>query len=286
MELLQLKYFCHSAKTENFSHTAEKFRVPTSSVSISIKKLEEEIGVKLFTRSVNKIRLNEYGRILLNALDKCEDILRKAKSDIFDMSQSPFGELRLLILTNRQNVTEAISLFKKKYPNVSFFIKHQNDFEQGTINDYDIVISDRDIKSERFNKKEWLNEDIYLAVHKDNPLSQKVSAATSDIECEKFICMPRSSCMREYMEDYFKQKNITPEIVIECDDPLYIQKYLKMGFGVTFFPSVSWKSHINEDIKLLRIESGLKRTSCIYTNKAASNMAEVFTQILESTLSY
>ena len=63
------------------------------------------------------------------------------------MSQSPFGELRLLILTNRQNVTEAISLFKKKYPNVSFFIKHQNDFEQGTINDYDIVISDRDIKS-------------------------------------------------------------------------------------------------------------------------------------------
>ncbi len=37
MELLQLKYFVESAETENFSITAKKNFVPTSSVSISIK---------------------------------------------------------------------------------------------------------------------------------------------------------------------------------------------------------------------------------------------------------
>ena len=80
MELLQLKYFSHAAKTENFSRTAEKYIVPTSCVSASIKKLEQEIGVKLFDRSSNRIKLNEYGKILLSAVDKSEEIFKTAKA--------------------------------------------------------------------------------------------------------------------------------------------------------------------------------------------------------------
>ena len=43
MELLQLRYFFESAKTENFSKTAQKFQVPTTSVSASVKRLEKEM---------------------------------------------------------------------------------------------------------------------------------------------------------------------------------------------------------------------------------------------------
>ena len=42
MELLQLKYFCHAAQSCNFSKTAEKFGVPASGISQSIKRLEKE----------------------------------------------------------------------------------------------------------------------------------------------------------------------------------------------------------------------------------------------------
>ena len=50
MELLQLRYFFDSAKNEHFAKTAEKYWVPASSVSASIKRLEEELGCKLFDR--------------------------------------------------------------------------------------------------------------------------------------------------------------------------------------------------------------------------------------------
>jgi hypothetical protein len=43
MELLQLRYFLETAKNQSFTKTAEKFYVPTTSVSASIKRLEEEI---------------------------------------------------------------------------------------------------------------------------------------------------------------------------------------------------------------------------------------------------
>ena len=61
MELLQLKYFCDAANSQNFSKTAEKFGVPPSCISQSIKRLEKELSVKLFNRSANKITLNNKG---------------------------------------------------------------------------------------------------------------------------------------------------------------------------------------------------------------------------------
>lgn len=281
MELLQLKYFKHAAKTENFSHTAQKFMVPTSGISISIKKLENELGVKLFDRTANRIKLNEYGKILLQAIVKSEELFKKAKADIYDLSQTPFGELKLLILTNRQKVTEVISEFKTNYPKISFNIKHQGQIDQSNINEYDIIVTDQNITTDYFNQKFWLHEEIFLAVHKNNHLSKKSSVSVDELKYEKFICMPKGSSLRRCIDMFTQQRDLNPEIVIECDDPQYIRNYLKMGLGVTFFPANSWKNQISNEIRLLRIGDGLYRDSYIYTNKSSSKMAYLFSQMLE-----
>ena len=43
MEILQLRYFFESAKNESFTKTAEKFMVPPSSVSASVRLLENSL---------------------------------------------------------------------------------------------------------------------------------------------------------------------------------------------------------------------------------------------------
>ncbi len=281
MELLQLKYFSHAAKTENFSHTAQHFMVPTSGISASIKKLENEIGVPLFDRTANKIRLNEYGKILLTAVDKSEELFNKAKTEIFDLSQTPFGEFRLLILTNRQKVTNIISEFVAKYPGISFNIKHQGEISPSHINEYDIIVTDLNIESDHFDKHFWLHEELLLATHKDSRLAKKSSISASELKDEKFICMPKGSSLRRCTEAYFEQKKINPDIIIECDDPYYIRNYLKLGLGVAFFPESSWKNQVSQDIALLKIDDGLYRDSYIYINKSSSNTVHLFSQMLK-----
>ena len=61
MEILQLKYFYESAKNQSFSKTAQKYMVPVSSVSASVKRLEKELRTSLFNRTGNRITLNEKG---------------------------------------------------------------------------------------------------------------------------------------------------------------------------------------------------------------------------------
>lgn len=283
MELLQLKYFSHAAKSENFSHTAQKFLVPTSCISASIKKLENELGVKLFDRTANRIKLNAYGKIWLKAVDASESILKKAKADILDFSKTPSGELKILVLANRQKVSEDISAFKNQYPQIAFTIKHQFTADRSDMHEYDLIISDRQhIPASQFEQKFWLHEEIFLAVHKDNPLANKKEISITELENEKFISMHKGSSLRHCIDTFFEQKNLNLNSIIECDDPAYIRRYLHMGLGVTFFPSISWKDAISDDIRLLTIREGLYRDSYIYINKSASHTAHLFSQMLET----
>ena len=66
MEILQLRYFYESAKSQNFTVTAKKYMVPVSAVSSSIKRLEKELGCQLFDRDTNRIRLTIMGNCCSN----------------------------------------------------------------------------------------------------------------------------------------------------------------------------------------------------------------------------
>ena len=129
MELLQLKYFCDAAITENFSITAKKYGLPTSAISQTIKRLENELGVKLFDRNANKVTLNEQGELFYNKVNSALNIFEDAKKQVCESNDEIPDNITLLIRTNRRVVTKAIERYKVKYPNVNFIIKHSCDSE-------------------------------------------------------------------------------------------------------------------------------------------------------------
>lgn len=64
MEIYELKYFLGVAKYENVHRASEKLNVSTASLSKAISRLEEDLGVSLFTRERRNIRLTDQGRLL------------------------------------------------------------------------------------------------------------------------------------------------------------------------------------------------------------------------------
>jgi len=280
---LQLKYFESAAKTENFSQTAQLYGVPTSTVSASIKKLEYTVGVTLFDRSANKIKLNEFGKILLKAVETSQNAFKKARSEIAEHSDAPLDEIHLLILANRKRVTDVIFNFKKKFPDVSFVIKHTLPDNTSELNTYDVIVAGDTIVSEQFEKEYWFREDVVLAVHKDNPLCKKKSVSAEDIQSQKLICMHKGSSIRNYMDAYFMHRGINANITIECDDPQYLAGYLEMNLGVVVLPVIAMEDFISPDIRLVKIEEGLHRYTCIYTNTNTSGIAKKFSQMLSKS---
>ncbi len=280
MEILQLKYFCHVAKTQNISKTAKAFVVSPSSVSVALKRLEEEFGTSLFDRGPNSLRLNACGKILLNAAEEAKREFKNAKIEILNYSSMPRGEIKLLILTNRSIVTDAIASFRKKYPEVSFRIAHEEHPEYYGHGEYDIIISDKLRDYADFECKHIVHEEIFLAVPRDSKIADLHNVSFDELANEKFICMPAGSGLRDFMENHFKSSGFAPGIVIESNDPYYICEYVKLGLGVAFFPSVSWRKRIDDRIRLIGIDGGIYRDSYMYTNKSSADIVKLFSEIL------
>ena len=243
MEMLQIKYFMAVARSENISRAAQEFMVPPSSVSVAIKKLEADWGYPLFDRTANRLTLNANGKLLLRALKTAQTAVEAAKTETQNLSGDVSGELKLLVLNNRGRVTECISSFTAEYPKAVFNIRHD-----GKLNfrDFDLIITDKKIEAEEYAEALFCREEILLAVPKNHPLAKEKSVAVSALANEKFICMPRESNLGEYTHTAFSRAGILPEIAIECDDPQYILSYLKMGLGICFFPSLSWKKQADD----------------------------------------
>lgn len=278
MEILQIKYFMAVAKQESISRVAQTFMVPPSSVSVAIKKLEQRLGFSLFERTANRLRLSAHGKIFLAAMEKAAETIAQAKVEMQNLSDTVAGEIRLLILSNRSHVTECISAFNELYPDVSFHIRHDGAEHYKA---YDLIVSDRMLDEKLYDKVLFCREELCLAVPEQHHLASSGTVSLRSLQDEKFICLPRGSSLGDCIHNAMQSVGIQPKVAIECDDPQYVLRYLKMGLGVCLFPMHSWQVQADESLCLLHLEEGLQRETYMYVKKDALKAAKLFAEQLQ-----
>lgn len=214
MEILQLKYFYESAKNQSFSKTAEKYRVPVSSVSASVKRLESELGSPLFNRTGNSISLNEKGKqFFLSAKRALEELYSGVNA--ISAEQSHVQTLKILVRTTRETIVRRIMRFSEFYPSVLF--KLDLDVPNVSIDDYDLIVAldDQDLKD---------LEHIPLQT-----FALRIEARSNDSLCLKTITLKqlkdKSFVTTNSQSDIFKifskeceRQGFTPKIFLECND--------------------------------------------------------------------
>lgn len=271
MELRQLRYFMESAENENFSQTAKLFFVPPSSVSISVKALEKEIGCELFDRSYNKISLNSNGKILYTTIKPFLESLDFAVDKIKANNKKISGKINILIRSDRRIIFEKITTFRKLMSDVSFFISH--DFESNNMQFYDLIVDEKSDKYKSFVSYELFSERLRFATNSENPLAKK-KLTLKDLKNENFVSMAKGNSLNRILSQKCSETGFSPCVSIYCDDPYYLRKYVESGFGVTIIPELSWKNELSSKISFLNVtDFKAERTVCVYLNKKSSSLA-------------
>lgn len=269
------------ASNESIKQTAARFRVPASSVSVAIKKLEKELGINLFDRTPNSLKLNSNGKTLYQALENASMEFTKATTNILGKPETINGNIKILILTNEKIVFDIITKFKSEYPFVTIAIQHSDYLEYGVYSVFDIIVTDRNIKSDVFDRKPFIREEIFVAVNSSSPLSTLNNITYDNICDEEFILPHNGDSIREVVEKIFKIRGGHPHISITTEDYYEICEAVKQGLGITFFPYISWRKYIDEKIRLIKYDKGIYRDSYIYYKKDSSTAVKLFLNMIE-----
>ena len=272
MEILQLKYFCDAAQTQNFSKTAKKFLVPTSNISQTIKRLENELGTPLFERYANRIKLNDSGLFFYKNAKSALDLLENAEKSL----KSAFKNetIKINIHITRRIVMEAIENFRKLHPEISFITVHSADEFS---DDFDIIVTDKELDVP-YSKTKAAEEGFLLAYNK-NEFALNDNPASSDLKNLPFVTMNDGSSIYENTLEICNSSGFSPLIVLQSEDPFYIRKCIELGLGISIVPELSWLGQFSEKISLKSIGE-YKRKIYIYKKHTMNEYVNEFHTML------
>ena len=228
MEMLQLRYFYESAKTESFAATAQHYMVPATSVSAAIKRLEKELGCALFDRTANRIRLNEQGKRLLQSLDVVFSELDSCTLSL-SREQEDHREIKILVLSLRRIITDCIVHFKAMCPNIHFKISF--DHNAAEHQDYDIIIDDTADKYAQYNASVLCQAQIRMKVATSSALCGK-PLTLRQLRDEPFVIMSENGRLHSILLRACKKAGFTPNIVVKANDLQCYHQFLAAGIGI------------------------------------------------------
>lgn len=228
MELLQLRYFYESAKNGSFAKTAEKYMVPATSVSASVRRLERELGCTLFDRTSNRIRLNDSGNKLKASLDAVFSELDRAVGELTSPERDT-RKIKLLVRAMRGKITDRIIEYNSNHPRIGF--KTSFDFGKVNIEDYDIIIDEETDKYRGYERLPLYTSRIGLRASANSPLCGR-KLTLRELSDERFISIGEDNALHRRLLDACEKAGFVPNIVVQSNDLTCNRKFIESGVGI------------------------------------------------------
>lgn len=237
MNLNQLYYFMEVAQNLNFRKASEILHIAQPSLSYSISKLEEELGVKLFDRNKNKISLTKPGEIYLSQIDSILKRLEGTNKYIKKMADPESGHLDLAYTYSLpkwfvpENVRQFISInngitFSFNQAPTKYLI---NALKEKT---YDVVFCTQMEQDPEISFTPIWSQEVVVIAPYNHPLSHRKEIALAELKDFDYIMYAKGSGIYKFINDLFEENNFTPNIKYECSGETSIAALVSRGFGV------------------------------------------------------
>lgn len=228
MDLLQLRYFYDSANYLSISRTADKYGVPSTSVSASIRRLEEELGCKLFDRTPNRIVLNDRGKIMQASLKLIFDEMDRMLQAMSGAGDD-HKEIKILVKAIRALITDQVIQYKKTYTHTRF--KLVADFDETDLDDYDIIIDTKSEQYAGYASVELVDQQIFCYVPSNSSFCAR-SFSLKELAQMSFVLMSQHGNHGKVFLKACKDAGFSPNIVAQVNDSACFRKMISSGIAI------------------------------------------------------
>lgn len=280
--LTQLEYIVAVDTFRHFGRAAEHCFITQPTLSMQIKKLEEDLEVVIFDRSKQPLiptdvgkRIIEQSRIILQETEKVNNIVKDHKNLIS-------GELKIGIIPTLAPYLLPLFIgnYKRKYPNIN--IKVEELTTEGIVDHLnrdllDVGILVTPLKEDRISEKPIFYEEMMLYAHKDHPLHNKAEVKVKDISVPEIWLLSDGHCFRHQVINLCSFKGSHNEELpfhFEAGSLETLMNIIDKEGGITLIPELAAIEMAKErslHVRAFDDVTPLREVSLVYSRHFAKN---------------
>lgn len=247
------RIFYEVAKEKNITKAAQSLYISQPAVTMSIKKLEEQLEMTLFIRTKRGVILTSEGQILYNHVKDAIESIKIGENRILNLKKLETGNIRIGIGTilTKFFLIDHLEKFHKEYPKITINIDTTStsemlrNLENGKL-DIAILATD-EIKYKNFNivYSEEI-QDIFIA-NSDFINTVGKMANLEQLNNYPLLLQNVSTSSRQFLDKFTIENGTKLNSIMDLASYSLVVEFVKIGFGIGFVTKKYVEKELNEN---------------------------------------
>lgn len=255
MEFRQLEYFHVVCKHKNFTHAAEELHISQPSITNSIHKLEEELGVQLLRRNTKKVTLTSKGELFNK---RVAAILMHVKDAVNEIQDTNSGTVKFGLppMIGSRIFPNLFVEFSKANPHL-----HLHVCEKGSRAVQQLLESDElelgfmilPSHSETIEMVPLIQEQVMVCLPHNHPLAGEQHLSLEQLTNQRFINLSDHYTHHRIILEECKKHGYLPDVAFTTDNYETLKSLVATGAGISMLINMVVKD--NDEIVKIPLSS-------------------------------
>ena len=289
MQFDQLRLFVDLVKEQSFTKVAERNFITQPAVSLSIQKLEDELGTKLVERTTRRVIITEEGHILYGYAREILEKAQEAKEALQERQDRMLGAIRLATVHSigLYELPASLKEYIRRYPEVNIHVEYRpSDQVYHAVLDGDADLGMIAYPEERSGivAVPFFEDELVLICSAQHPLAGAGQVRLRELEGRRFVGFQAEIPTRKATDALLQAEGVGVDIRMECDNIEILKKMVEVDLGISLVPHLSVREEArNGRLRVLRIRDHTLRRPLALVHrkgKALSRPQRAFIELL------
>ncbi len=291
MNLRDVTYVLKVAELKHFGKAAEQCFVSQPTLSGQIKKLEQELGVKLFERNNRFVELTNVGK---EVVQHCRLMLEQAAAikQVAQSYQEPMaGSLKLGVIptVSPYLMPRVITPLKQRYPQNTLVLSEEFTgvlLQRLRHHEIDAAIIATEVDSNEFYSIPLFKEPFWLAYPRNHSISKVKSIEVCHLIDANLLLLAEGHCLAQQAMDLcrYSREGQGDMTDLRASSLETLLQMVAAGYGLTLIPALArtgyWAKNANITICQLELNKAYRNVVIVYRKSypqvsALNNLAEL-----------
>jgi DNA-binding transcriptional LysR family regulator len=243
-DLADLRAFLSVADLGSFRAASDVLHLSQSALSRRVDKLEEALGVQLFTRTTRKVELTTVGRAFVHRARNVFDELDSALLGIADVAERLSGEVTLACVPSAVGyfLPSVFEAYHRRHPDIRVRLRDESSSEvllAVTRGEADFGVTYIGTQEADIDFLPLIEEAFVLACPSGHPLARRETVRWADLGDHAYIALAQSSGNRFLIDQALARSTSRPRWFCEVNHVPALVSLVTAGLGVGVVPRMA-----------------------------------------------